>query len=185
MDRIEYHIQNGLQSIIIQYIKNNIFIQGKLPLEISSYFGWFHKKTYIDYPKNDYFGKNVSIVKYPPNVIFNISMYIKRIKHIKININDSKSKVYIVIKSNSNHNYIVSYLINILNSYQDKSIYLFVENVMFCTYISYFPKIWYNGSVYLEIYKENIIYGYIKIIYVNYDFIRNKEYNKYNHVMIY
>lgn len=184
MDQIEYHITTGRQLIITEYKMINIFAQGILPLEISNYFGWFKIKTYIDYAFNDYFGKNVSIVEYPKNILFNSSMYVRRIEYIKSFINNSKPKIYIVIKTKSKSNFILSRFIEVLERYQHKSINLFTEYILFINYMSYFPRIWYNGSVYLEIYKENIIYGYIRIIYITCEFFKNREYNKYNPVII-
>lgn len=50
--------------------------------------------------------------------------------------------------------------------------------------MSYFPRIWYKGNIYIEVVNKNIIFGYIRILYRDYDFIMNKEYNNYNTIII-
>lgn len=116
--------------------------------------------------------------------MFYANKFRKSIKTIKSFISNIKSNIYIIIKQESKNNFILSKFIDILKINQDKSVNMFVEYVLYINHISFFPRIWYNGSIYLEIYKENIIYGYIKIIYVNYNFLKNKEYKKYSTIVI-
>lgn len=142
------------------------------------------KETFIDNPNNDYFGKNVDIVEYPKNELFDSSSYTKRIEYIKSFIDDNLPKLYLYIIKENRYYSIVTKLKDILNENYYKSVNLFVENVIFSNIISYFPKIWYKGKIYLEIVLNNIIYGYIRILYVEYDFIMNKEYNKYNTLLL-
>lgn len=152
-------------------------------MEVSNYFSWLWKNTFIDYPTNDPFGKKVDIVSYPQPTSFNVSIYSKRIEYIKSYIHENNKNMYVIIIKENNRNKIISKLIDVINKNKNKCINIFIENIMNINIFSHFPKIWYKNNVYLEIYRGNILFGYIKIKYVNYDFIINKEYNKYKTII--
>lgn len=73
---------------------------------------------------------------------------------------------------------IFSKLINVITKNKNKSVNILSQNLLQINFLSYFPKIWYNGNIYIELYTENEIIGYIKIIYIDYDYKLNKNYKK-------
>lgn len=155
-----------------------------MPLDVSEYFSWLWKFTYIDYPENDPFGKSVKIVTYPKPLPFNCAKYSKSIRLIKSFFFKSKENIYTLIIKERNKNIILSKLIDIINNNTRKTVNMFYENILYVNFLSYFHKVWYNGNNYLELYNQQIVFGYIKIIQVNYDFIQNKEYTHYNTILL-
>lgn len=141
-------------------------------------------KTFIDNSKNDLFGKKIDIIQYPYPPLFNSSIYKKNIKHVQSFIRKYDKEIFIVIIKEIKNNIITSQLVDIIENNNDKSINVFVEDSLYVSYISHFPRIWYEGNIYLEVFSGNKIYGYIKIIFVKYSFMYNKVYKEYNSIII-
>lgn len=143
-------------------------------------------ETFIDLPSKDPFGINISIAAYPLNINFNYQYYTKNVYEILSFINYNYKTIFItIIKNNINIRSVLSELIKISKHYKHRSLNLFTEYIVYNNYLSHFPRIWYNGSVYIELFSNKYIYGYVKLKYVDYNFMVNKEFEKYNSIVIY
>lgn len=69
-------------------------------------------------------------------------------------------------------------MIDIITKNKNKTMNILYQNLLHINFFSYFPKIWYNGNIYLELYKDNEIYGYIKMIYIDNNFKINEKYKR-------
>lgn len=172
---------NNYSVLCIIYI-----VQGILPLEVSQYFGfmkWIKRNVYIDLSSNDIFGKNISIVEYPKNINFDYEKYHKEVNKVESTIKRNNKNIYIIFLKANIKVTVNKILIDLLIKNKNATVNLFAKNALHNTYLSFYPKIWYNNCKYLEIYEPNIIYGYIKLIYVNISFIINKRYEFYNTII--
>lgn len=142
-------------------------------------------QTFMDLPINDIFGHNVTIIKYPQRPAFNNYYYTGEIKKVVSFINYEKPNIYIFLKQQEiNCNKILPKFLHLIKKYKGKTINIFLEYVLYRNFLSYLPKIWYNGNMYIELIQKNLIYGYIKVIYVNRSFIIHKKYKDYNTILI-
>lgn len=147
--------------------------KGELPFEVSKYFYWFKKGTYIDKPENDPFGRNVSIIPYPK---YNIIMKEKRlILNYYDRINNKEIKNRNIIFDITGYfdypfeNELEEYLINYLkqSSIQER-LFLSLEFNYKHTFLSKFITIWNDeGNEMIMIEKDGLIYGYIEIIKID------------------
>lgn len=147
--------------------------KGKLPFEVSKYFYWFKKITYIDKPENDPFGRNVSIIPYPK---YNTIMKEKRlILNYYDRINNKEIKNRNIIFDITGYfdypyeNELEEYLINYLkqSSIQER-LFLSLEFNYKHTFLSKFITIWNDeGNEMIMIEKDGLIYGYIEIIKID------------------
>lgn len=138
------------------------------------------KKVFIDYYKNDKFGENVTIVEYPKYKNNNTKLYRNKIIKRFSSINITIPKKYVMIKNEKRKSKIIAKLIKIIIHNRNSLINIFAEDTLKTTFISKFPKIYYNGSIFIELIESSIIYGYAMIEYVTNSFIENKYYKKYD-----
>lgn len=145
---------------------------GPFPLEVSDYFSWLKKGTYVDKPENDNFGKNVPLIPYPQPT-WDKTMEKKWVLEYNdaYNPNTNKHDLHAIIDLSSYYKYpneklVIEFIHNILKNFPTNiQISILFQLNYEHTIISPFVTVWdKNGDQYILVEQENTILGYIKIL---------------------
>lgn len=160
-----YYMLSNLQNKISELLKYD----GELPIDASKYFKWLDNNTYIDIPENDFFGHNVPIIP-PPKEEKNIHNLHYEFFHSTDFIEPYYTFIIDISLTEGiiNYNQLTEFLKQFLRIYGiPNRVYLLIPLKYEYNYLSDFPFIWNKqGEFSIQIIDNNIIIGFIRIIYI-------------------